>query len=412
MNKNSRFPGFRSGVIIAFAILWPFTDGLTRVTPLATRPDWRQLEKYQETMTREEFTSLLARVYAPGGAANGVIEVGENAAHIATGPGAPDFVLRFAPTAESAKPATGFWRGRSQLGPAPPEQPLAGVKVALDPGHLGGRWAQMEERWFRVGNSKPVTEGDMTLLVAKMLVPRLKALGAQVYLTRTKAGPVTSARPNKLREEAAASLADKEKPMDPASLKSESERLFYRVSEIRRRARLVNEKIKPDVVLCLHFNAEAWGSETNPQLVDANHLHFLVTGAWSAEELSYEDQRFDMLVKLLGRTFREEVAVSESVAASMARETGLPPYTYVGASAVRVGSSPYLWARNLLANRLFACPVVYIEPYVMNSRAAFARIQAGDYEGRRNFGGVSRKSIYREYADSVAAGLAAYYGQR
>jgi len=48
----------------------------------------------------------------------------------------------------------------------------------------------------------------------------------------------------------------------------------------------------------------------------------------------------------------------------------------------------------------------------MNSRAAFARIQAGDYDGRRNFGGVPRKSIYREYADAVVDGLVTYYSSR
>ena len=45
----------------------------------------------------------------------------------------------------------------------------------------------------------------------------------------------------------------------------------------------------------------------------------------------------------------------------------------------------------------------------MNSHDAFARIQAGDYEGTREIGGAARKSIFREYADSVAQGLAEYY---
>ena len=45
----------------------------------------------------------------------------------------------------------------------------------------------------------------------------------------------------------------------------------------------------------------------------------------------------------------------------------------------------------------------------MNSPDAFARIQTGDYEGTRNINGVDRKSIFREYADSVADGLAEYY---
>jgi hypothetical protein len=45
----------------------------------------------------------------------------------------------------------------------------------------------------------------------------------------------------------------------------------------------------------------------------------------------------------------------------------------------------------------------------MNSKDAFARIQTGDYEGIRAINGIERKSIYREYADSVVDGLVDYY---
>ncbi|MEX1117604.1 MAG: N-acetylmuramoyl-L-alanine amidase [Terrimicrobiaceae bacterium] len=383
-----------------------------RITPLAQVPDWTQLDKYQETITHAEFSDLLNRIYAPGGAASAVIGIEEDHARIVTREGKDPYFLRFAKDRVQAKAVPNFWRPKREIPTPTAEKPLAGLKIALDPGHLGGSWAKVEERWFRVGNSKPVTEGDMTLLVAKKLVPRLESLGAEVFLTRSKPGPVTSLRPETLKKEAKLSLADKERPLTPESLKSEAERLFYRVGEIRRRAKLVNDVIRPDLVLCLHFNAEAWGNENNPQLVDVNHLHFLVTGAWSAEELTYEDQRFDMLNKMLGRSFFEEVDVTESIAKTMARETGLPPYVYLQGNAVRVNDNPYIYARNLLANRLFLCPVVYVEPYVMNSKAAFARIQAGDYDGRRKFDGALRKSIYREYADSLVDGLVAYYSNR
>jgi hypothetical protein len=45
----------------------------------------------------------------------------------------------------------------------------------------------------------------------------------------------------------------------------------------------------------------------------------------------------------------------------------------------------------------------------MNSEQAFARIQAGDYDGTRNINGVDRKSIFREYAESIVDGLVDYY---
>lgn len=398
-------------ISILLVLLTAF-PAFAKVSPLAPRPDWSRLDPFQETITRTEFVKLLETIYAPGGAADGLIDVTEKSAIIRTSPNRPPYVLRFATDSADARPLPVYWRPRSALPPLTVGKPLAGLRIAIDPGHLGGDWAKMEERWFRVGNSKPVTEGDMTLLVAKHLAPRLKALGAEVFLTRTKPGPVTSQRPGQLRDAALEALGNRGDPATKDSIQKEAERLFYRASEIRRRARLVNESFKPDLVLCLHFNAEPWGNENRPTLVTENHLHFLITGAWNRSELEFEDQRLDMLVKLLSRTFPEEYAVTRSIAASMSKATGLPPYVYRGGSVVRVNDHPYIWARNLLANRLFTCPVVYIEPWVMNSKAAFARIQAGDYEGKRVFGGVARQSIYREYADSVVAGLVNYYSHR
>jgi N-acetylmuramoyl-L-alanine amidase len=382
------------------------------LTPLAPQPDWSKLDAFQETITRRDFLSLLDKVYAPAAAWTETISVSDNIAVITTRPGETPFQLRFASSRESAKSIPRYWRSRMQLPPEEPGRPLAGLRIALDPGHIGGYWAKMEERWFQIGDSPPVTEGDMTLTVAQLLAPRLEELGAEVFLTRAKPAPASSLVVGQLEDVAAESLAEKGAFNDEEGLRKESERLFYRVAEIRRRANLVNQVIRPDLVICLHFNAEPWGEADNPQLVDQNHLHFLITGALSVQEIRYEDQRYDMLVKLLNRSFLEEVALTNVISRKMAAVTGLPPYFYRTGTAIRVNANPYVWARNLLANRLFVCPVVYIEPYVMNSRLVFERIQAGDYEGIRDFGGVMRKSIYREYADAVAAGVVAYYSRR
>ena len=383
-----------------------------RLSRLAEAPDWKRLEAYQGTITREDFVALLDRVYAPAGAWHPWISIANDHALVTTNENKPRWKLRFAPSRADALPVPRFWKSRAELTPKKPGKPLAGLTIAIDPGHLGGEWAKMEERWFRIGKSKPVTEGDMTLYVAGLMKPKLEELGANVVLTRTGSKPRTSLRPEKLQAAAKSSLLDKGTPVTPRRLKLESEILFYRVAEIRARARLINEKIRPDLVLCLHFNAEGWGDPARPSLVPQNHLHFLVTGAFSPEELTYEDQRFGMLQKLLDRSFGEELGVSESAARSMAAATGLPPYEYKSASAVNPGGGPYVWARNLLANRLFVCPVVYAEPYVMNNREVFERIQAGDYPGRRKVAGKERPSIYREYADSLVRGIVDYYSDR
>jgi N-acetylmuramoyl-L-alanine amidase len=390
---------------------------------LGSHPKWAVLEKYQETITHDEFTRLIQGVYCTHGFAQDLIEINENAARILMNRKAQKFfTLRFAENDASCNPVPHLWRAAKSLPPAKPEKPLSGLRLALDPGHLGGKWAKMEERWFQVDSSKPVQEGDLVLNVARLLAPRLRELGAKVFFVRNSNEPVTAKRPDDFRELARKILIkngvphprpDVLDPNDPEkeqTIRWQSEILFYRYSEIRRRAVLVNTKLHPDLVLCLHFNAEGWGDPNNPTLIDANHLHLLVNGSYLQDELEFDDERFEMIRRLLSRAYDEELPLADTIAAAMARETKLPPYEYPTTnSTTRVGSSGYVYARNLLATRLYRCPVVYCEPYVMNSRDAFARIQAGDYEGVRNVNGIERKSIFREYADSVVDGLVEYY---
>ena len=392
---------------------------------LGSHPKWAVLEKYQETITHDEFTRLIQDVYCTHGFAQDLIEINENTARILINRKAQKFfTLRFAENDASCNPVPRLWRAAKSLPPAKQEKPLSGLRLALDPGHLGGKWAKMEERWFQVDSSQPVQEGDLVLKVARLLAPRLRQLGAKVFFVRNSNEPVTAKRPDDFRELARKILIkngvphprpDVLDPNDPEkeqTIRWQSEILFYRYSEIRRRAVLVNTKLHPDLVLCLHFNAEGWGDPNNPALIDANHLHLLVNGSYLQDELEFDDERFEMIRRLLSRAYDEELPLADTIAAAMARETKLPPYEYPTTnSTIRVGSSGYVYARNLLATRLYRCPVVYCEPYVMNSRDAFARIQAGDYEGVRNVNGIERKSIFREYADSVVDGLVEYYSK-
>jgi hypothetical protein len=393
-----------------------------RLTPLAPAPDWTRLEAFQETMTQEEFRRLLDTVYAPGGAAAGMIEVRESDAVIFTTLNPPgQFVLRFAKDAAAAKAPPRPWHPAAQLAPAPAERPLAGVRLALDPGHIGGDWALMEERSFQLNNDAPVREGDMTLLVAKLAAGQLRALGAEVALVRDSAAPASPFTIDALRPAArkelellgiAGAKENYDDPRDPLKMNTvqwQAERLFYRVSEIHERARKLNEKIRADLAVCIHFNADDWSDPANPVFTERNDLHVLVNGCYSAGELRFDDQRFGMLLRLLSRTHTEEFAAAAPIAKALADATALPPFAYTSGNAVRTGANEYVWARNLLANRIFERPVVYLEPYRMNNAETYARIQAGDYEGEREVAGRMRRSIFREYADAIVAGLRAYY---
>lgn len=381
----------------------------SELSVLGEIPDWSKLERFQDTITRADFENLLTTVFTTGDGWKSYIEIHDTGARIVTGADATsgDFLLRFsAPGVQKSSPR--HWKTAAELSPAPKDQPLHGLRVAIDPGHIGGKWAQLEERWFKTREGAVICEGDMTLLVAKLLKPRLEALGATVLLVRARNEPVTALRPDSLLDSAREADPSVNQPED---LRKLAERLFYRTAEIRARAKFVNGTLKPDLVLCLHFNADPWGSPDQPTLVNRTHLHLLLNGAYTNEEVSLADQRFSMLEKLLGRTHEEEVLVGTSVADTFASISGLPPFAYPEGStnARSVNGNPYLWARNLLANRLYECPVIFMEPYVMNSTIDSSRIAAGDYDGTREINGRFLPSIFREYADALSRGLADYY---
>ncbi len=416
---------FLAIIAVHLSILPPASNAADSLGILGAHPSWNVLEKYQETITHDEFARLINNVYCTHGFAPDLIAIDEKSARILTNRNAQKFfTLRFAQDEASREPVPRLWRLPKSLAPTKPDKPLSGLRIALDPGHLGGTWAKMEERWFQVGDSAPVEEGDLTLRVARLLAPRLRKLGAKVFFVRNSNEPITPKRPDDFKELARRILikngvpqprTDVLDPNDPEkeqTIRWQSEILFYRYGEIRRRAVLVNTKLHPDLVLCLHLNAEGWGDPNHPTLTDKNHLHLLVNGSYLKDELELDDERFEMIRRLLSRAYDQELPLADTIAGAMARETKLPPYEYPTTnSTTKVGTSGYVYARNLLATRLYRCPVVYCEPYVMNSNDAFARIQAGDYEGTRSVNGTERKSIFREYADSVVDGLVDYYSR-
>ena len=399
-------------IALIAVILWlrPRTPPLPAPPPpgvasgLFSTPNWLELNDYQSTISRALFLRLIDGPFTLTPEWREWFEVGADDVKIRTSPEPGEvFRLRFAPEGLESPPPR-FWRDPSQLGPAPADKPLQGLKVAIDPGHIGGSWAKMEERWFQIPGFQPVQEGDMTLTVAQLLKPQLEALGATVTLVRDKLEPVTELRPQMLRSQVSAGTS-------PGNIAKQAELLFYRKAEIRARAKRVNETIRPDLTLCLHFNADAWGNPASPTLVPANHFHMILNGGYTGEEVARPDERHDLLLKLLQGIHDEEAAIATSAASAFVERTAMPPYLYTpGLSSARnVDANPYLWARNLLANRIYRCPVAYYEPYVMNSAEDHARIQAGDYEGLRDVAGKLRPSIVREYAECVALGLERYY---
>ncbi|MEM6911878.1 MAG: hypothetical protein AAF555_09900 [Verrucomicrobiota bacterium] len=381
---------------------------------LGRPPLWEELDPHQRRLTAAEFRNRLLAIYASKSDAwTSRIEIFDEYALIQTSGADPDarYRLHFRRTDENPVQVARYWTpARDRPPPSLPEQLLQGVHIALDPGHIGGDYAQMEERWFQIGSLPAVMEGEMALRTAEILQDKLVAEGARVTLVRQRNQPVSPYQPSDFLEYALADLEDRGISPGKFLLQKFSERLFYLASEIRARADLVNRLLQPDLVVCLHYNAEAWGNPSQPELVSNNHLHVLVNGCFTDGEFAKDDQLFELLDRLLENTIAEELPLADEIARSLQKVTGLPAYRYPGSNAKRVlPANPYVWARNLLASRLYQCPVIYLEPYVMNSWAVYPRAVLGEYSGTKVFGGQARQNLFQEYAEGVSRGIVAHY---
>ena len=382
-----------------------------KLSTLAINPNWDNLKYYQETISKKKFLQEIQSVYSEGESWKLAAKINNNYVDLKT-KGNNSTRIFFSKKNSNLK-APRFWRKADELPKLirSTNKPLSNILIAIDPGHIGGEWAKMEGRWYQINNSGiEIKEGELTLDVAKKLKQKLEKLGAKVELVRSEKRPVNQLSPIDFISLAKEILKSKGMDSNEKNIKRESEILFYRSHEIRRRAFIVNKQIKPDIVICVHFNAESWGNPYSPILTKKNHLHLLINGNYSRSEFRLEDNRYHLFIRLFQGIHSEEFKISKAVAQSMAKETGLPPYKYKTSNAKLLDTNePYIYARNLLANRIYHCPVIFLEPYVMNNKEFYDRVKLGSYSGFKTINGKKRKSLMDEYTDGVVNGLKQYY---
>ena len=317
-----------------------------------------------------------------------------------------------------------WWRSPQAIraGRVDSDPPLSGVHIALEPGHIGGAWAEIEGRSFRINpEDYYVREGDLVLEVGQRVKKELLELGAEVTLLRQQNAPLNPKRPEAYFLEAAERVPPPETfswaafREYEAALRRVMNRMAFVPGELIERARLVNEEVRPDALISLHINAAPWpvgpGGEVVHQLVDSNHSHVLIFGCLSDSELAQPMQKEQLILKLTNQSAEIERELGEAFAVAIGEHTALPASYYSGTNAVRLeGHSPYLWARNLLILRYVQCPVIMLEPHIANSKATYPRIQEA-LRNRQSDAPLPADDILLEYVEAVVAALLKVYGR-
>jgi N-acetylmuramoyl-L-alanine amidase len=395
------------GIALLALLVFP---SYAKLGVLGEKPDWRELDGYQGALTAEEFKSRIP-LYSSDGALYQYLTVGDGKAELFAdrAKSVKLWELRFAKAlagkAAVSVPAVGS--GSDKL--------LAGLRICLDPGHIGGGWADMEERHFRVRGGPWVDEAALNFVTCKWIDQGLKEAGATVYWTKQKqlGAPATPKRPADFVTQAITLMwrQDEKKASRLAPggllklLQWYEELIFYRVAEIQARAEVVRE-LQPDLTLCVHYNAFGWNKHGPRLYKNVNRIVIFVHGSYLASELEFDDMKFGLLRKLLENSGDTERQVADAIAQQVMKVWHYPPKQYgAGSPAAAVGKTPYVWSRNLLANRLYSGPVVFTEGPFMDDALMYRRIIAGDYDGEREIAGTKYRSIYREYAEIVVQGV-------
>jgi N-acetylmuramoyl-L-alanine amidase len=276
-----------------------------------------------------------------------------------------------------------FWdslmSGPSEAPIASPGKPLSGLRIALDPGHLGGSMdmAKTERKMIRMrGTDHPTgediafNEGNLTLATAWILADSLRALGAEVMMTRTEPGQTPWGIPyaewKRTHFKAAVDSMAIRKDWTPEQKQkmlnetNETKIIYglYNIFDLEERARKINA-FHPDLTLIIHYNVhesnepdKEWYLKPQPK----NFSMAFVPGSYMKGELARPEWRYEFLCKLFTPDLEESVQLSAAVTRQFEKHLEVPlmewdtAILYLENASIRT-SEKGVFCRNLGLNR-------------------------------------------------------------
>ncbi len=295
--------------------------------------------------------------------------------------------------------------GERKIEARPPDKPLTGIRIAIDPGHLGGSMAtaEMEARYIKAlspqGDTLQFNEGTLAWLTAKALESMLTAQGAQVLMTRRAPGYSALGKTftQWLRTDFEKDLRrEHEANRLPASLykillKEKDSTVifnrFFKAFELRQRAHLINT-FGPDATVIIHYNADQDSWERRNEagfytLIDNNYSMAFVPGAFMKGELTEERDRAEFMRLLITQDLAESIRLSRLVLEKHYQKLGIPPVTpahgvrYLHAVCLPT-EAPGVYARNMSLTRYVKGPICYGESFCQDERKIAIELAKND----------------------------------
>lgn len=267
------------------------------------------------------------------------------------------------------------------------DQPLEGVKIAIDPVHIGGSYqmAALEQKLVKIltpkGDSIFIDEGALTLATARIMEIKLKKLGAKVLLTRKNSGEAAIGKTfdqwlkddfhTWVQWDFSKGLLDR---AQAEYLKTKADRQyifnqFFKKKDLLARTQKINH-FKPDLTVMIRYNVDEdnWDRRNQDDFLKpttANYSLSFVPGGFMGGELSQKRDRAEFMRLLLSNDVKESVTFSKILLSHIKYKLGVPvvdqlaDYDFLEKSSVYM--EPGVYARNLSMTRLIHSPLSYGE---------------------------------------------------
>jgi len=270
---------------------------------------------------------------------------------------------------------------------------LKGMKIAIDPGHIGGTYpmGETESRCMTLAIDSTqriqLIEGNLTFFTTVLLKHMLDSMGAKTMLTRTDTGisalGITFAQWKKKikNKDYVDSLIHNhlisEKNMHLLNAHLADKALFSEVFgsvDMAARAEKINT-FRPDITVIIHYNVNekntGWSHTT-----DKDYVMAFVPGCITTENLKSLSGKLNFLRLLLSPDIEESVRLSSDVAKNISTSLNVPLAQKTDASYLTEHclSTPAegIYSRDLALTRLIKGPLVYGEPlYQDNAQECF-----------------------------------------
>ncbi len=295
--------------------------------------------------------------------------------------------------------------------PAPPSRlpvddlkPLAGLRIALDPGHIAGDYptARLERKSVQikkdslkgVSQNDTIIEGRLTLATALLLKKKLEDVGAIVFITREKDNFSAFGKDfdSWVKEDMKRCLDSAVSqghisPREKTIYTTKPQRKvifreFFLQEDLRERARRINA-FNPDLTIIIHYNVdeknEGWTKPTKK-----NFCMVFIPGAFMSGRMEKKESRFNLLRLLI----TSDLAASAEMAGLLCEQF----QNDLNVSLAEPKDAAYLkesctqaphkgvYCRNLALTRLISGPVVYGESLYQDNQDEYKLLSVRNFK--------------------------------